>query len=67
MRIISVDLLIQAVREQGIDPVYLALERLFYEEPIVFVDSDGKAVFTPYDALEIWDYLENLYTKLEEV
>ncbi len=63
MRCISVELLIQAIKEQGLDPVYLALERLFMEEPIIFINSNGDVVFTPYEPLELWDYLEELEAK----
>ncbi len=63
MRCISVEVLIQVLKEKDLDTVYLALERLFMEEPLVFVNSDGEAVFTPYDPFEIWDYLEELQVK----
>ncbi len=64
MRLISFEALIQALRERSLDDVYLALERLFMEEPIVFINSNGDVVFTPYEPLELWDYLEKLYETL---
>jgi len=69
MKFICVDLLLDVVKEQGIDPVYAVLERLYLEEPLVFVNADGEAVFVPYDPMEIWDFLEALQEKLnlEEV
>jgi hypothetical protein len=60
MRLISFEVLLEALKEQGLDPVYEALERLFYEEPVVFINKDGDAVFVPFDVLEIRDYLEKL-------
>ncbi len=69
MRFISIDLLIQILKEEGLENVYLALERLFYTEPLVFIDSSGKAVFVPYEEEEIHAFLELLNEKVnsEEV
>jgi len=63
MKLISVELLVQAIREQGLDAVYEKLEALFYTEPLVIINSDGKVVFAPYEPLDIWDYLEMLNDK----
>ncbi len=65
MRYVSVELLIHALRERSLDDVYAVLERVFLEEPLMFINSNGDIVFTPYDLLEIWDYLEKLYEEVE--
>ncbi len=63
MRLISFEALIEALREQGLDPVYSALERLFYEEPLIIINKEGEAVKAFFEPLEIWDYLEELQAK----
>jgi len=63
MRVVSVEVLIQALQERGLDEVYVILERLFMEEPLVVINSDGEAVFSPFDELELWGYLEVLFNK----
>jgi hypothetical protein len=69
MRLISLELLVQTLREHSIDDVYAVLERLFLQEPIVIIDRDGKEIRTFYDEMEIYDYLEMLQEKViaEEV
>jgi hypothetical protein len=63
MRLIGYEVLISAVQEHGVDAVYEVLEKLFMEEPIVIIDANGKAVFTPFDFEDLWDYLELLQEK----
>jgi hypothetical protein len=63
MRLISYEVLIQAIQERGLDEVYAVLERLFMEEPLVFLNADGEAIFSPFDELELWGYLEVLFNK----
>jgi hypothetical protein len=60
MKLVSIELLMQVVRERGVDEIYEILEKVFYAEPLVVIDKDGKAIFTPYDAEELYDYLEKL-------
>ncbi len=64
MRLISVEVLMQVLKEQDLDNVYALLERHYMEEPLVFINSNGEAIFTPYDPLELWDYLEKLYDEI---
>jgi hypothetical protein len=66
MRFISYEVLLGALQEYGTDAVYEKLEALFYAEPLVFINLDGEAIFTPYDALELWDWLENLANKFHK-
>jgi len=67
MKLISVELLVQAIREQGLDAVYEKLEALFYTEPLAFINSDGGVVFRPYDPEELYEYLEILNEKEVEL
>jgi len=60
MRLISIEAVKEIINDVGVDAFYERLETLFYEEPLVFINKDGKAVFVPFDVLEIWDYLEKL-------
>jgi hypothetical protein len=64
MRLISYEVLLEVLKKHGLDHAYEILERFFYEEPLMFINSDGEVVFVPFDALEIWDYLEALNEKL---
>jgi hypothetical protein len=60
MRFVSVEVLIKALQERGLDHIYEALEKLLMEEPLAFINKDGKVVFTPFDPEELWDFLENI-------
>ena len=60
MRLISIEAVKEIINDVGVDAFYERLETLFYEEPLVFINKDGKVVFVPFDVLEIWDYLEKL-------
>ncbi len=65
MKFVSIELLMQAVRERGVDEIYEILEKVFYAETLIIVDKDGKAIFTPFDAEELYDYLEKLLEEME--
>jgi hypothetical protein len=60
MKLISFEMLIRTLQERGLDYTYEALERLFYEEPLIIINKEGKAVKAFFEPEEIWDYLENL-------
>jgi hypothetical protein len=60
MKLISFEMLIRTLQERGLDYTYEALERLFYEEPLIIINKEGKAVKVFFEPEEIWDYLENL-------
>jgi hypothetical protein len=65
MRFVSVEVLQKAIVENGVDYVYEKLEALFYEEPLIVIDKNGKAIFTPFDAEELYEYLEYLVKEVE--
>jgi hypothetical protein len=67
MRLISYEVLIQALKEQGLDTTYAILERLFMEEPLIVINKEGKAIFSPLDEEELWHYLELLNDKEVEL
>ena len=60
MKLISFDVLLQALKERGLDDTYLVLERLFFEESIVIVDKEGNVLKTFFDEEEIFEYLESI-------
>jgi len=61
MRYISFDLLLKALKEQGLDGVYEKLYNLFMEDGICIIDQCGMVVYAPMDLFDLWDYLEDLY------
>jgi hypothetical protein len=67
MRFISFELLMEALKEQGLDAVYEKLYELFYEAPLYITDRYGAVVYIPYDALDLWDYLEALYDNINNI
>ena len=54
VQVLSLDLIVQAIKEDGLDNVYLALERLFLSEPFVVINSEGVVVFIPTEEEEIF-------------
>jgi len=67
MRLIGFDLLLCSLQEQGLDDTYVMLERLFFEEPFTIIDKEGHVIKAFFDTEEIYDYLELLYHRLEEL
>ena len=64
MNYVSLELLIQALNEYGLDHTYQALERLFLEEPLIVIDKEGH-VRSFFDKEEMFEYLENLHTMMD--
>jgi hypothetical protein len=58
VQVLSLDGIVQAIREYGLDNVYEVLERLFLSEPFVVINRDGKVIFFPSEEQEIYDFLE---------
>jgi hypothetical protein len=58
VQILDLSLIVQAIKEDGLDYVYEVLERLLLTEPFVVINRDGRVVFFPMDTEEIWDFLE---------
>ena len=58
VQVLSLDGIVQAIREHGLDNVYEVLERLFLSEPFVVINRDGKVIFFPSEEQEIYDFLE---------
>jgi hypothetical protein len=58
VQVLNLDLIVQAIKEEGLDYVYEALERLFLSEPFVVINSEGKVVFMPGEEEEIFSFLE---------
>jgi hypothetical protein len=58
--VLSLDMLIQAIREKGLDGTYEALEKLFLTEQFVVVDKENKVIFTPFEAEDIYNFLERV-------
>ena len=67
MKLISLEVLLQAIHENGLDETYLVLERLFFEEPIAIIDREGEVLRTFFDEYEIFDYLENIQDTIDTV
>lgn len=67
MRLISFELILQALKEQGLYETYLVLERLFQEEPLVVVNQEGDAIISFFDEEEMFCYLEHLQDTMEEL
>lgn len=67
MRCISLEELIQALQEQGLDHTYQALERLFLEEPLIVIDKEGHVIRSFFDEEEMFEYLENLHNTMMDV
>ena len=58
VQVLSLDGIVQAIREYGLDNVYEVLERLFLSEPFVVINRNGKVIFFPSEEQEIYDFLE---------
>jgi hypothetical protein len=58
VKIIDLNAIVQAIKENGLDYVYEVLERLFLTENFVIINKDGKVVLFPFDLQEISDFLE---------
>ena len=65
MRLISFDVLLQVIHDHGLDETYLALERLFFEEPVAIIDKEGNVLKAFFDEEEIFDYLENIQDTID--
>ncbi len=63
VQVLSLRDIVQALKEEGLDNVYLALERLLYTEPFVVINADGGVVFAPFEEEEIFSFLELLNEK----
>jgi hypothetical protein len=63
MRYVAYELLLEAVKERGVDEIYEKLERLLYEEPLIIVNMDGDVVFRPFEPIELYEFLEIIKEK----
>ncbi len=69
VKVLSLRDIVQALKEEGLDNVYLALEKLLYTEPFVVINAEGRVVFAPFEEEEIFSFLELVSKKFltEEV
>ncbi len=58
VQVVSLRDIVQALKEEGLEKVYLVLERLFHTEPFVVVNAEGRVVFAPFEEEEIFSFLE---------
>lgn len=65
-RFISFEVLVKALQKQGVDALYERLEALFHTEPLIIIDVDGNVILEPFEPEDIYNFLENLYKKLEK-
>ncbi len=63
VQVLSLRDIVQALKEEGVDNVYLTLERLFHTEPFVVINAEGRVVFAPFEEEEIFSFLELISKK----
>jgi hypothetical protein len=67
MRYVSFELLVKALqRGLDLDALYEKLEALFYTEPLIIIDANGNVILKPFDAEDIYSFLEKLYENIEK-